>query len=448
MFNKILVANRGEIAVRVIRVCREMGIKTVSVYSEADSDALHVSEADEAYQVGPSPVALSYLNIDEILSIAGRCGAEAIHPGYGLLSENPEFSSRCTKEGITFIGPSTDVISRMGLKTEARKIMQEAGVPVMPGSDPLEDIEQAKQEALRIGYPVIIKASAGGGGIGMQVVNNENDMTSAFEVCQARAKASFGNPAVYLEKYISNARHIEIQIFADTYGNVVHLGERECSIQRRHQKVVEEAPSPVVDSQMRSRMGGDAVKAAQAVGYAGAGTVEFLVDQDHNYYFLEMNTRLQVEHPVTEMVTAADLVGEQIKVAAGYRLSWNQQEIKMNGHALECRVYAEDARSFRPSTGVITGLAFPVLNLPDDEKVRFDSGIKAGYKVSPYYDPMLVKIIVKTSSRQRSLELMNEVLSKTQIGGVKTNISLLQSIVTHPGFGSGNFSTNFLDDHS
>lgn len=448
MFNKILVANRGEIAVRVIRACREMGIRTVSVYSEADSDALHVSEADEAYQVGPSPAALSYLNIDEILSIAGRCGAEAIHPGYGLLSENPEFSSRCSKEGITFIGPSTDVISRMGLKTEARKIMQEAGVPVMPGSDPLENIEQAKQEGLRIGYPVIIKASAGGGGIGMQVVNSENDMTSAFEICQARAKASFGNPAVYLEKYISNARHIEIQIFADTYGNVVHLGERECSIQRRHQKVVEEAPSPVVDSQMRSSMGRDAVKAAQAVGYAGAGTIEFLVDQDHNYYFLEMNTRLQVEHPVTEMVTATDLVGEQIKVAAGYRLSWDQKEIKMNGHALECRVYAEDARSFRPSTGVITSLAFPELNLPDDEKVRFDSGIKVGYKVSPYYDPMLVKIIVKTGSRQRSLELMNEVLSKTQIGGVKTNISLLQFIVTHPGFGSGNFSTNFINEHS
>ncbi|MBP1760568.1 MAG: accC [Firmicutes bacterium] len=445
MFNKILVANRGEIAVRAIRACKLMGIKTVAVYSEADTEALHVLEADESYKVGPSPVALSYLNMDEIIATAIKCGAEAIHPGYGLLSENPDFADKCSKQGIVFIGPPTEAISSMGIKTTAREIMKAAGVPVTPGSDPLESEEQALQEALRIGYPVIVKASAGGGGIGMQVVESPENLQKAFETCQARAKSSFGNSTVYLEKYFGKARHIEIQVFADKFGNVVHLGERECSIQRRHQKVVEESPSPVVNSQMRSQMGNDAVKAAQAIGYVGAGTVEFLVDENLNYYFLEMNTRLQVEHPVTEMVTGTDLLIEQIKVAAGYKLSWTQNDIDMNGHAIECRLYAEDSCTFRPSTGVITKLVFPELDLEDGEFVRFDSGIREGYKVSAYYDPMLIKIIVKAPTRQRSLELMYEVLGKTQVEGVKTNTALLQSIVSHPKFMAGHFSTSFIE---
>ncbi|MHB8156951.1 MAG: acetyl-CoA carboxylase biotin carboxylase subunit [Desulfocucumaceae bacterium] len=444
MFKKILIANRGEIAVRVIRACREMGIAVASVHSEADSGAPHALEADETYLIGPPQVAQSYLNMAEIISAAVKCGAQAIHPGYGLLSENPEFAGACERAGLVFIGPPAGVIASMGIKTGARSIMREAGIPVVPGSGPLESPEEARGYAGEIGYPVMVKASAGGGGIGMQLVESEAMLEKSFNTCSARARAAFGNPALYIEKYIACPRHIEIQVFADKSGNVVHLGERECSIQRRHQKVIEESPSPLVDAEMRDRMGADAVRAARAIGYVGAGTVEFLVGEDNRYYFLEMNTRLQVEHPVTEMVTGTDLVVEQIRVAAGLPLSWGQEDIIMAGHSIECRVYAEDPANFRPSTGEITALEFPSPDLSAGERFRVDSGIKVGYRVSPYYDPLLLKIIVGAGSRERSLDLMREVLASTVISGVKTNIPLLLEVINHPAFCQGSISTDFI----
>lgn len=444
MFNKILIANRGEIALRVIRACNKLGIKVVSIHSEADVGAPHALAADETYLIGPAPVAQSYLDMDKIISVTVKCGAEAIHPGYGLLSENPDFARKCERAGIVFIGPPSGAISSMGIKTEARRIMKEVGVPVVPGSTSLETAEDAERAAGIIGYPVMVKASAGGGGIGMQVVENEGDLQKSFNTCRARAQAAFANPEVYLEKYIRSPRHIEIQVFADSRGNVVHLGERECSIQRRHQKIMEESPSPLVDEGMRNRMGEDAVKAARAIGYVGAGTVEFLADDDKNYYFLEMNTRLQVEHPVTEMVTGTDLVVEQIRVAAGNPLSWRQEDIRITGNAMECRVYSEDPRNFRPSTGEITAMQFPALDLADGEKVRVDEGIRVGYKVTPYYDPLLAKIIVRAGTRERLLELVREALDRTVIEGVKTNIPLMKEIVGHPEFVTGRISTDFI----
>ena len=446
MFKKILIANRGEIAVRVIRACREMGITAVTVHSEADACAPHTLEADETYLIGPPQVDLSYLNGKEIIAVAARCGAGAIHPGYGLLSENHSFACACAKAGITFIGPPAGAMASMGIKTSARSIMQEAGIPVIPGSGPLETAEEALAIAGKIGYPVMVKASAGGGGIGMQVVEGPGVMEKAFNTCRARAGAAFANHDVYLEKYIESPRHVEIQVFADGLGNVVHLGERECSIQRRHQKVIEEAPSPLVDQEMRQRMGADAVRAARAIGYVGAGTVEFLAGGDRRYYFLEMNTRLQVEHPVTEMVTGADLVVEQIRVAAGLPLSWGQEEIKMEGHAVECRVYAEDPANFRPSTGEITALEFPSPALPAGERVRVDSGIRVGYRVTPYYDSLLAKVIVRAGPRERALKLMLEVLEGAVIEGVKTNIPLLTKVLAHRDFAAGRITTHFLAD--
>ncbi|HBV97222.1 MAG: hypothetical protein JL50_09120 [Peptococcaceae bacterium BICA1-7] len=445
MFKKILIANRGEIAVRVIRACREMGIASASVHSEADACAPHALEADETYLIGPPQAALSYLNGKEIIAVAARCGAGAIHPGYGLLSENHLFAGACAEAGITFIGPSAGAIASMGIKTRARSIMQEEGIPVVPGSGPLETPEEALAFASGIGYPVMVKASAGGGGIGMEAVEGPESMEKAFNKCRARAGAAFASREVYLEKYIESPRHIEVQVFADGQDNVVHLGERECSIQRRHQKLIEEAPSPLVDREMRQRMGADAVRAARAIGYVGAGTVEFLAGGDGKYYFLEMNTRLQVEHPVTEMVTGADLVVEQIRVAAGLPLSWRQEEIKLEGHAVECRVYAEDPENFRPSTGEITALEFPSPALPAGESVRVDSGIRVGYRVTPYYDSLLAKVIVRAGSRESALKLMLKVLDRAVIEGVKTNLPLLGKVLSHPNFHSGIISTDFIN---
>lgn len=444
MFKKILVANRGEIAMRVIKACKAMGIAAATVHSEADAGAPHALEAGESYLIGPPPVAQSYLNIKEIIKTALSCGAEAIHPGYGLLSENPEFAGACRKAGIVFIGPPVAAIVSMGIKTEARGLMREAGIPVVPGSGPLKTPEEALAFAREAGYPVMVKAAAGGGGIGMQRVESPGDLEKAFNTCRARARAAFASPEVYLEKYIGSSRHIEVQVFADGRGNVVHLGERECSIQRRHQKIIEEAPSPLVDSDLRERIGADAVRAALAIGYVGAGTVEFLAEGDKRYYFLEMNTRLQVEHPVTEMITGTDLVVEQIRVAAGLPLSWAQEDIKWIGHALECRVYAEDPLNFRPSSGEITALEFPAPALPAGEIIRVDSGIRVGYRVTPYYDPLLVKVIVASGSRERSLGLMLEALGGTVIEGIKTNIPLLKQLLAHRDFASGNISTDFL----
>lgn len=442
MFKKILVANRGEIAVRVITACRKLGIAAVTVHSQADTESPHVLEADESYLIGPPPVAQSYLNMEEIISAAVRCGAEAVHPGYGLLSENPVFARACQKAGLVFIGPPATAISSMGIKTGARRIMQEAGIPVVPGSGPLETPGEAERAAAGIGYPLMIKASAGGGGIGMQLVETPDVLEKSFNTCRGRAQAAFGNPSLYLEKYIKGSRHIEVQIFADKQRNTIHLGERECSIQRRHQKIVEEAPSPLVNNAMREKIGADAVRAARAIAYEGAGTVEFLADGDGRYYFLEMNTRLQVEHPVTEMVTGTDLVVEQIRVASGHPLSLRQEDICIQGHALECRVYAEDPVTFRPSTGEITAI-----DIPRGENIRVDSGVRVGYRVTPYYDSLLAKIIVRAGTRQGSLDLMLEVLHRAVIGGVKTNIPLLQEIVAHPEFAAGRIFTGFIDRH-
>lgn len=425
---------------RVIRACRELGIASVSVHSEADVEAPHAQEADETYLVGPARVFQSYLDMEKIISTAMVAGADAIHPGYGLLSENPRFPEACQKAGIVFIGPPVAAIQSMGMKTEARKIMQQAGIPVVPGCPLLETAADAAVAAQAIGYPVMVKASAGGGGIGMQIVHGEADLEKAFTLCRSRAQAAFASPDVYLEKYVRDPRHIEIQVFADGAGRVVHLGERECSIQRRHQKIMEESPSPLVTAEMRRKLGEDAVKAAQAIDYVGAGTVEFLADGDRNYYFLEMNTRLQVEHPVTEMVTGIDLVIEQIRVAAGNPLLWTQDDIRMSGHALECRIYAEDPeKNFRPSTGTITRLFFP-----KGESVRADAGISEGYKVTPFYDPMLAKIIVKAPDRSGSLNLMTDALKETVIEGVKTNVPLLLEVLAHPEFQAGRLTTDFI----
>lgn len=446
MFKKILIANRGEIAVRVIKACREMGITAVTVHSQADASSPHALKAHETYLIGPPPVTQSYLDMDKIISTAVSCRAEAIHPGYGLLSENPDFVRACEKAGIVFIGPPAGAVYQMGIKTRARKIMEEAGIPVVPGSGPLQSTEEARSAADELGYPIMIKSSAGGGGIGMQLVESADALEKGFATCRARARAAFANPEIYLEKYI-DGRHIEVQIFADKYGHVVHLGERECSIQRRHQKIIEEAPSPLVDDQMRERMGADAVRAARTIGYVGAGTVEFLVGGDKSYYFLEMNTRLQVEHPVTEMITGTDLVADQIRVAAGCPLSRRQEDIRITGHSLECRVYAEDPRTFRPSTGEVTYLEYDWPPLPPGESIRIDSGIVVGYRVTPYYDPLLAKIIVKTGSRPRTIELMREVLDGTGIGGVKTNISLLRDVISHQRFAGGHITTGFIQTY-
>ena len=442
MFKKILIANRGEIACRVIRACREMKIATVAVYSDADKDALHVRMADEAYHIGPPPSGESYLRWEKIIEVAKRAGAEAIHPGYGFLSENAEFVREVIRAGITFIGPPPEAMEGMGGKISARKIAIEAGVPVVPGTtEPLRSFEDAQKTTAKFGYPVMLKASAGGGGKGMRLVNDESELESALEASQSEALASFGDDAVYVEKAIVRPRHIEIQIFSDSHGNHVHLGERECSIQRRHQKVIEEAPSPINSVELRAEMGACAVKVAKAVNYVGAGTVEFLVsDLDKSFYFLEMNTRLQVEHPVTELVTGIDLVREQICVAAGEKLSFTQDEIALNGHAIECRVYAEDPENnFLPSPGKITRL-----RLPHGPGVRDDGGVYEGAEVSIYYDPMISKLAVHGRDRFEAISRMRRALMEYEIGGIKTTLPFFREIMEDDEFVAGNLDTGFI----
>lgn len=442
MFKKILIANRGEIACRVIRACREMNIKSVAVYSEADKNALHVRMADEAYFIGAPPSSESYLRWEKIIEVAKRSGAEAIHPGYGFLSENAEFVREVTKQGITFIGPSPEAMEGMGGKISARLIAINAGVPVVPGTtEPLKDYEDAQKTASEIGYPVMLKASAGGGGKGMRLVLNEEDLKSALETAQSEALAGFGDNSMYIEKAVVRPRHIEIQVFADKHGNCVHLGERECSIQRRHQKVVEECPSPINDPELRRKMGECAVQVAKAVDYVGAGTVEFLVsDVTRDFYYLEMNTRLQVEHPVTELVTGFDLVREQIRVAWGEKLSFTQEDVTWEKHAIECRVYAEDPENnFLPSPGTITRL-----RVPQSSGVRDDGGIYEGAEVSIYYDPMISKLAVYGKTREEAIDRLRRALQEYEVGGIKTTLSFFREIVEDEEFISGNLDTGFI----
>ena len=442
MFKKILIANRGEIAVRVIRACHEMGIAAVAVYSDVDRASLHVRKADEAYPIGPANAAESYLNIQKILEVATRSGADAIHPGYGFLSENAKFARACVETGAKFIGPTAAAMGAMGSKTRARQAMERAGIPFVPGtSRGLESFEQAEQVAARIGYPVMLKAAAGGGGKGMRLVHAAQDLKSALEAARSEAERSFGDSEVYLEKAIVNPRHIEMQVLADEHGNTVYLGERECSLQRRHQKVVEEAPSPMVDPDMRRRMGEVAVRVAQAAGYTNAGTVEFLVDQQKNFYFLEMNTRLQVEHPVTELVTGLDLVHLQIRIAAGERLPFTQQDVTIRGHAIECRIYAEDPdNNYFPSPGKIT-----LLLAPSGPGIRRDSGMYEGWTVPMDYDPLLAKLIGYGTDREQTISRLTRALSEYFVGGIKTNISLFRRILRHPEFRAAKLDTGFLD---
>lgn len=445
MFRKVLIANRGEIAVRVIRACREMGIQTVSVFSESDREALHVKMADEAYCIGPTASKDSYLNMANILSIAVLTDVDAIHPGYGFLAENADFAEYCANLNITFIGPDPEAINKMGAKAVARETMKSAGVPTVPGTDGLiEYLEEAVKVAQTIGYPVIVKATAGGGGKGMRVANDEEELRKAIRQAQKEAETAFGNSGVYLEKYLEEPRHVEIQIIADKLGNVVYLGERDCSIQRRHQKLVEEAPSPALDQKLREKMGNAAVAAAKSVQYHGAGTVEFLLDKHGQYYFMEMNTRIQVEHPVTEMITGIDLIKEQIAVAAGYPLSFQQSDVRMNGWALECRINAENpAKNFMPSPGKVESY-LP----PGGYGVRVDSAVYNGYQISPFYDSMVAKIIVWGKDRNEAIQRMKRALNEFEISGIKTTIPFHLQLLDHEAFVKGDFNTKFLELHS
>jgi acetyl-CoA carboxylase biotin carboxylase subunit len=446
MFKKILIANRGEIAVRIIRSCREMGISTAAVFSDADRHSLHVRYADEAYYLGPSKSSESYLRGDRILDIAQMCSADAIHPGYGFLAERADFSQSCQDAGIAFIGPKPSSIAAMGDKQVARNTVARAGVPVVPGTEGQGDLSDKEllKIAPKIGFPLLIKPTAGGGGKGMREVQDPKEMSGLLTASRREAEASFGDGNIYLEKLIQGARHIEIQILADQHGNVIHLGERECSIQRRHQKLLEEAPSPFIgdDEQLRQEMGQVAVQAARAVDYVNAGTIEFLVDQDRNYYFLEMNTRLQVEHPVTEAVTGVDIVKEQIRIAAGQPLSYKQEEVKLEGWAIECRINAEDPfRGFLPSTGMITQSL-----LPAGPGVRVDSGVYSGYQITPYYDALIAKLIVHEESREETITRMKRALEEYRVIGVRTNIPLHRALLENPAFLTGEFDTQFLQD--
>jgi acetyl-CoA carboxylase, biotin carboxylase subunit len=442
MFKKILIANRGEIAVRVARACQELGIQAVAVYSEVDRSALHVLRADEAYLIGPASASESYLNIDRILEAAARSGAEAIHPGYGFLSENSGFARACSDAGIKFIGPTPDSIEIMGSKTRARKRMQEAGVPVVPGSrGAVSSLEEAREAAASLGYPVMLKAAGGGGGKGMRLVADDEELPSALDSARSEAERAFGDSEVYLEKAIQNPRHIEMQILADEHGNVVYLGERECSLQRRHQKVLEESPSPAANAEMRGRMGEVAVKAAEAVAYANAGTIEFLAGADGDFYFLEMNTRLQVEHPVTEQVSGLDLVHWQILISSGEKLPFGQQDVRLRGHSIECRVYAEDPdNDYFPSPGTITQLSEP-----SGPGIRVDSGIYQGANVPLEYDPLLAKLIVYGESRRQAVGRLERALGEYVVGGVRTNLALFRRIVADRDFLEGNTDTGLLE---
>jgi acetyl-CoA carboxylase biotin carboxylase subunit len=442
MFKKILIANRGEIAVRVLRACHEMGIAAVVVYSDVDRAALHVRMSDEAYPIGAPAAAESYLNIEKIIDVAKKSGAEAIHPGYGFLSENARFAQACADAGVKFIGPTPAAMEAMGSKTRARQAMERAGVPFVPGtSRGLESIEQAEEVAERIGYPVMLKAAAGGGGKGMRLVHAPDQLKSALEAARSEAERSFGDSEVYIEKAIVNPRHIEMQVLADEHGNTVYLGERECSLQRRHQKVLEEAPSPVVDAEMRRRMGEVAVRVAEAARYTNAGTVEFLVDQQRNFYFLEMNTRLQVEHPVTELITGLDLVHLQIRIAAGEKLPFQQKDVAIRGHAIECRIYAEDPdNNYFPSPGRIT-----LLLQPSGPGIRRDSGMYEGWTVPMDYDPLLAKLIGYGTDREQAIARLTRALNEYFVGGIKTNISLFRRILRDADFRAAKLDTGFLD---
>lgn len=444
MIQKLLIANRGEIAVRIIRACREMGIESVAVYSEADQESLHTQLADEAVCIGPSASSESYLNMESIISAAMVTGADAIHPGFGFLSENAKFAQLCEQCGITFVGPNSSVIQCLGNKQEARNTMTSAGVPVIPGTDEsVLDVETGLKEAEKIGYPVIIKAALGGGGKGMRVAYSENEFTKAFQTAQKEAKMAFADETMYIEHFVEHPRHIEFQILADSKGNVIHLGERDCSIQRNHQKMIEESPSAAVSEELRKKMGEAAVKAAKAAHYENAGTIEFLLEKNEKFYFMEMNTRIQVEHPVTECVTGLDLIKEQIKIASGEPLSITQKDVKIQGHAIECRINAENPmKHFRPSPGQITEL-----HLPGGQGIRVDTDIYSGYHISPYYDSMLAKLIVCGKTREDAIAKMQSALGEVIIEGIDTNVDYQFEILQNPDYQAGNFDIEFLNTH-
>ena len=444
MFGKILIANRGEIAVRIIRACREMGIRTVAVYSEADRDALHTQLADEAVCIGKAQSTDSYLNMERILSATIATKAEAIHPGFGFLSENSRFVEMCEKCNVAFIGPSAEVISRMGNKSEAKNTMRRAQVPVVPGTkEPIYTVAEAQEAVKEIGFPVMIKASAGGGGKGMRVARNEQEFAKLFETAQQESIHSFSDNTMYLERFVENPRHVEVQILADKYGNVIHLGERDCSVQRRHQKMIEESPCIAIADKLRKRMGETAVRAAKAAGYESAGTIEFLLDQSGEFYFMEMNTRIQVEHPVTEFVSGVDLIKEQIRIAAGEPLSVQQKDIEICGHAMECRINAEDPeRHFMPCPGRITDL-----HLPGGNGIRVDTAVYNDYAIPPDYDSMIAKIIVYDKDRRSAIRKMISALGEVAIEGVKTNVDFLYELLNQPDFQEGNITTDFIPQH-
>ena len=444
MFGKVLIANRGEIAIRVMRACRELGISTVAVCSEADKNALFAKYADEAYLIGPAPSSQSYLNIDAIIEVAKKTGTDAIHPGYGFLSENPVFAKRCEDEGIVFIGPPSHVIAEMGSKIRARNLMMKAGVPVVPGTeDAVENVDEALKIAEEMGYPVIIKASSGGGGIGMKVVHCEEEFASAFNSTRKMAGSAFGDSSVFIERYVDEPRHIEIQILADSYGNIIYLSDRECSIQRRHQKLIEEAPSPIMTPELRAQMGEAAVRVAKTIGYVNAGTVEFLYSKG-DFYFLEVNTRLQVEHGITEMVTGIDIVREQLRIAWGEKLEIKQEDIVIDGHAIECRINAEDPlNDFAPSPGKIRGY-----RSAGGPGVRVDSGVHTGYTISPYYDSMISKLCVWARTRDVAIARMERALYEYVVVGVKTNIPFHKAVMRNPAFRRGYLTTSFIEDQN
>ena len=442
MLKKILIANRGEIALRIIKACHDMQIPSVAVFSDADRDARHVQQADEAVHIGPALSRKSYLNVDAILAAAKDTGADAIHPGYGFLSENADFAAACREKGITFIGPSPETIAMAGNKSEARRILKAAGIPIIPGSENvLQDAEEACGQAKKAGYPVIIKAAGGGGGRGMRIAHHQQELTEVFAIASGEARAAFGNPHLYLEKYIETPRHIEIQILADQHGHMIHLGERECSIQKRYQKLIEESPSPLVDADLRARMGQSALSVARAVGYQNAGTIEFLVDADKNYYFMEVNARVQVEHPVTEMVTGIDIVQEQIRIAAGLRLDHRQEDIQVKGWAIECRINAADPdNDFMPSPGEVESLV-----LPTGPGIRIDTALSPGCLVPPFYDSLIGKLIAWGPDRASAIARMQQALEDIKIEGIHTTVPFHQRILANPEFQAGRFDTHFLE---
>ena len=441
MLNKVLIANRGEIAVRIIRACKEMNIRTVAVYSEADKNSLHTKLADEAVCIGPAPSAKSYLNIKNILEAASLTGSDSIHPGFGFLSENAQFAKMCEESNIKFIGPSYKIIDLMGNKSNAKDLMKSAGVPVVPGSDgSLKNFEEAKKIAQEIGFPIMLKASAGGGGKGIRLLEQLQELEDSYNIVKQEATVPFNDDEIYMEKFIVNPRHVEIQVLADEFGNVIHLGERDCSVQRRNQKVLEESPSTVLDEKLREKMGNAAIKAVKASKYSNAGTIEFLVDKDKNFYFMEMNTRIQVEHPVTEWVTGVDIVKEQLRIASGEKLRFKQEDINFNGHSIECRINAENPdKNFMPCPGEIKDL-----NLPGGNGVRIDTAVYSGYKIPPTYDSMIAKLIVHAENRKEAISKMKRALEECIIDGIDTNIDFLYKILENEDFISGNFDTSFI----